>query len=65
MILFGKVSSIEVDNSIFKIVFPDKENLVSPPLQKASHVGVLEVGDSVIVAFGSADVSSGVVIGKL
>ncbi len=65
MILFGRVSSIEVDNTIFKIVFPDKENLVSPPLQKADHVGILEVGNSVVVAFPSNDVSTGVIIGKI
>lgn len=62
MVLFGKVSSIEVDNTKFKVTFPDKENVVSPVISKAPHVGELTVGSNVIVACRPGDLSGGVII---
>ncbi len=62
MILLGNVSSIE---SGYRVTFPDKENIVSPPLQTASHVGTLEVGENVVVVFTSNNIASGVIIGKI
>lgn len=49
MIMRGKVSSIENDK--YRITYPDRENLVSKPLQKASHIGSLEIGNDVIVVY--------------
>lgn len=63
MILKGKVSSIEITGT--RVVFPERENDVSPPLLKAAHVGVLQVGDSVVVVFFSTNMVDGVIIAKI
>lgn len=62
MVLYGKISSIVTDNTVFKVVFPDRENVVSPAIPKASHVGVLTIGDSVAVIFSSRDLATGLIV---
>jgi len=62
MVLYGKISSIEIDNTIFKVVFPDRENVVSPAIPKADHVGTLEIGDRVAVIFSSKDLTTGLIV---
>jgi hypothetical protein len=62
MILKGKVSSVEGTKA--RITFIDKENDVSSPLEKASHIGLLEVGDNVVVAFFSENMADGLIIAK-
>jgi len=64
MVLYGKISSIETDNTVFKVVFPNRENVVSPATAKAGHVGLLAVGDSVAVIFSSKDLATGLIIAK-
>lgn len=64
MILYGKISSIETDNTIFKVVFPDRENVVSPAIPKAEHVGLLTVGNNVAVIFSSKDLATGLIVAK-
>ena len=60
MILRGNVSSIEGG---YRITIPDRENVVSQPMEKAEHVGTLEVGDDVIAVFFSNQLK-GVIIAK-
>jgi len=62
MVLKGKISSI--DNG-YRVTFPDKEDVVSQVLDKAEHVGELEVGDEVIVVFFTWQLSGGVIIAKV
>jgi len=62
MILKGKVSSIE--GSKVRVVFPDKMNSVSAPLDVAEHVGSLQTGDDVAVIFFSNSLKDGLVIAK-
>lgn len=61
MMFRGKVSSIE--GGKYRVTFPDRENIVSYPLIKAEHVGLLNIGDNVVVAFfaGSLD---GIIIAR-
>jgi len=61
VILKGKISSI--DNTGIRVILPDRDNAVTPPITKASHVGTLEVGDTVaVIFFGS--LSDGLIIAK-
>lgn len=62
MVLKGKVSSIE--SAGVRVVFPDRENTVSPLLKIASHVGPLEVGNDVAVIFFSNSMKDGLIIAK-
>jgi len=62
MILRGKISSIDDG---YRVTFPDREDVVSKILQKAAHVGELEVGDEVIVVFFTGQLSGGVIIAKV
>lgn len=62
MILRGKVSSIETGGT--RVTFPDKNNAVSSPLQKISSVGLLEVGNRVVVVFFSSNMKDALIIGK-
>jgi len=62
MLLRGKVSSIESSGT--RVTFPDKNNAVSAPLKKIDSVGLLEVGDNVLVAFFSNSMKDAIIIGK-
>lgn len=58
----GKVSTI--DGAKARVVFPDRENIVSNPLLIASHVTDLTVGDNVAVEFFNGNMSDGLIIAK-
>jgi hypothetical protein len=62
MILKCKVSSI--DSSGTRVILLDRGNAVTPPIQTAAHVGVLEVGDIVAVVFFN-NFSDGLIIAKI
>lgn len=62
MTLYGTVSSIETDNQQFRVILETRDKVVSPVIPKAKHVGTLAVGDKVIVALKSLDLTSGVII---
>lgn len=62
MILKGKVSSIETEGA--RVTFPDRNNTVSAPLTKTSSVGILEIGNDVVVVFFSDNMRDGIIIGK-
>ncbi|WP_041272384.1 hypothetical protein [Desulfitobacterium hafniense] len=62
MVLKGIVSSAE--SSGIRVVFPDKENLVSAPLPAALNIGALDVGNKVVVVFFSDSLQDGVIIAK-
>lgn len=62
MILKGKVSSIETEGT--RVTFPDRNNTVSAPLAKTSSVGILEIGNDVVVVFFSDNMRDGIIIGK-
>ena len=62
MILKGKISSIDAG---YRVTFPDREDVVSQVLQKAAHVGDLDVGDDVVVVFFTGQLSGGVIIAKV
>lgn len=62
MILKGIVSSIETDGT--RVTFPEKENAVSPPLQKVSCVNTLEVGNKVIVILFSDNMKDGLILAE-
>ena len=57
----GKVSSLEGAKA--RVVFPDRENIVSNSLPIASHVTGLAVGDNVAVVFFNG-MSDGLIIAK-
>jgi len=61
MILKGYVSSVEPDG--VRVVLPEKEKVVSPPLVVAGHVGPLQPGDNVVVAV-FLSLKDGVIIAK-
>lgn len=63
MILKGKVSSIEVAG--IRVILVDKDNVVTPPLVKASHIGTLHPGDDVTVVLFNGSMSDGQIIAKL
>jgi hypothetical protein len=46
------------------VFFKDK-NFVSPHLLACSHVGELQVGDTVVVAFYNNNLGDGAIIGRL
>ncbi len=58
---------IVVDNTSNKIrvTFPDISDSISYLLGVASHVGVLDIGSNVIVAFFTDSFNDGVIIGKV
>lgn len=62
MIVKGKVSSIELNG--IRVVLPERENNVSPPLKTAHHVGELSVGNDVVVLFFSNSMVDGIIIAK-
>jgi len=61
----GKISTLE--SGYARIIFPSLDNVVSPPLQLATHISIesLNVGDIVLVAFYNNDLKSGVIIAKV
>ena len=65
MVLPGKISSFE--GSKIRVVFPDRNNVVSPPLPCVVTQPIVEliVGDTVVVGFTGAEIRNGVVIGKV
>lgn len=62
MILKGFVSSIE--EAGIRVTIKDRDNIVSPPIKAAVHVGALEVGQSVAVVFFSDNMLDGLIIAK-
>lgn len=62
MNLKGKVSSVEHEG--VRVILTDRNNTVTVPLQTASHVGVLNVGDSVAVIFFTNNMTDGLIIAK-
>ena len=62
MVLKGIVSSIEETGT--RVAFPDKENTVSAPLQKVSSVGILGIGDNIVVVFFSNNMQEGLILAK-
>lgn len=60
--LKGVVSSIE--GNLVRVVLPERDNSVSPPLKVAVHVGELAVGDNVAVATFSGGLTDGLIIAK-
>ncbi len=64
MVLRGRVSSIEVDGRV-RVTFPGRDNTVSAPLPAAVHVGLLTIGQTVIVVFHADNLRDGTIIAKL
>jgi hypothetical protein len=62
MIDKGIVSSIESSGA--RVILPNKENTVSAPLPSASGVGLLNIGDNVVVAFFSDNLQDGIILAK-
>jgi hypothetical protein len=60
--LKGIVSSIEPKG--IRVTFIDRNNVVSPPLSKAVHVGELQLGNNVVVEFFSDNMLDGLIIAK-
>ena len=65
MVVIGKISSFE-GNKI-RVVFEEKNNIVSPPLPVVITQPLVEllVGDSVVVGFTGSEIQKGVVLGKI
>lgn len=60
----GFISSIEVDNQVFRVCIPQLDNFVTHPIEK--RVGdLLGVGDGVEVLFYDAELTSGYITAKL
>ena len=57
--LKGFVSSNESTGS--RVTFPEKENVVSPPLQTFNGVTVFEIGTNVLVIFFSDNMKDGLI----
>ncbi len=64
MILKGKVSIVDNINKKARILLEDRDNAVTPEIPFASNIGALEVNDWVAVAFFSAGLEDGLVIGR-
>ncbi|MGE5631703.1 MAG: hypothetical protein ACM3TR_11475 [Caulobacteraceae bacterium] len=62
MELKGKVSTIESGG--VRVTFENYESTVSAPIDVATHVGELMVGDMVAVIFFSDNMKDGLVIAK-
>lgn len=60
----GFISSIEVDNQIFRVCIPQLDNFVTHPIQKRVS-NLLVVGDKVEVLFYDAGLFSGYITAKL
>jgi hypothetical protein len=65
MIQKGIVSSLSENNIKARIVLPKFGQFVTPELQICPHVGEINIGDSVIVAFYDSDMQDGAIIGKV
>lgn len=65
MVIMGKISSFE--GSKIRVVFPERNNIVSPPLPSVINQPLVElmVGDTVVVGFTGAEIRDGVVLGKI
>lgn len=65
MVILGKISSFE-GNKI-RVVFPEKNNIVSPPLPSVVTQPLVElmIGDTVVVGFTGSEIQHGVVLGKV
>lgn len=63
--MIGKISSFE--GSKIRVVFEQKNNVVSPPLPVVMVQPLVElmVGDDVVVGFTGLEISKGVVLGKI
>lgn len=61
MNLKGLVSSVDVANRTARVTFRDRDNVVTPEIRYAAHITVLEVGDTVAVAFFSSNLSDGII----
>lgn len=64
MTLKGYVSVADNISHTARIVFPDRENNVTPELPVAPHVGDLVPGDRVAVIFFSSNKTDGLIIAK-
>lgn len=58
---------IVVDNvgNKIRVTFPDISDSLTYDMDVSSHVGILEIGNNVIVAFYTDAFSDGVIIGKV
>ena len=65
MVIKGKISSFE--GSKIRVVFPERNIIVSPPLPSVVVQPLIElmVGDTVVVGFTGAEIRDGVVLGKI
>lgn len=65
MVIMGKISSF--DGSKIRVVFPNRNNIVSPPLPSIIVHPLVElmVGDTVVVGFTGKEIQDGVVLGKV
>ena len=65
MVIKGKISSFE--GSKIRVVFPERNNIVSPPLPSVVVQPLIElmVGDTVVGGFTGAEIRDGVVLGKI
>lgn len=65
MVIMGKISSFE--GSKIRVVFTERNNIVSPPLPCVITQPLVElmVGDTVVVGFMGAEIQNGVVLGKV
>lgn len=62
MVLKGILTSFEQGKP--RVVFIDKEKIVSPPLNVAAHVTGLNINDNVAVIFFSNSMVDGLIIGR-
>lgn len=60
----GIVSTINNDNRKARVIFRDRDNVITPELPVAIHVGDLQVNDVVAVVFFSSGLSDGLIIAK-
>jgi hypothetical protein len=62
MILKGIVTGTDTLGT--RVTFKDRDNNVSAPLKKSSHIGNLELGDFVAVVFFSNNMTDGIIIAR-
>lgn len=63
MIKKGFVSALSGSNA--SVTFPDLDQSVTSYLPICSHVGALNTGDAVLVAFWGNNMTDGAIIGKV
>jgi hypothetical protein len=59
----GTVSSVSTDYA--RVIFPEIDNIVSYELMICPHVGIINPGDFVLVAFWGDSFADGAIIGKV